>query len=307
MTTLKLKRIVLLLVACGVIALAAQRGNAQSWVKVGEGINSCGNDGMLCGISGMALMSKAGETVKFLVVHDSKGKNDLRLGILTPSAKPNLKLLNGFENINTDLEAITSLPDKSNEFLAMSSDGRLFHVTLNAESADVKQKYKFFEDKDNLVRQEELEGLSVQKFGDTIVIIWGDRGEGMPTGKLYWGTLDYATWKVTKVGEMTISGPFPDVNSSERHTISDLKLDKNGLVWSTAAHDPSVKGPFFSSVYLLGHITVNNKVVSYELFKDRPPLWTFKRKIEAIEFVPDASGGIAFGAEDENLGGWIYF
>jgi hypothetical protein len=34
-------------------------------------------------------------------------------------------------------------------------------------------------------------------------------------------------------------------------------------------------------------------------------LWTFPKKVEAIELVPGPGGHIYFGSDDEKQGGWV--
>jgi hypothetical protein len=98
--------------------------------------------------------------------------------------------------------------------------------------------------------------------------------------------------------------PFPTVNV--RH-ISDVKVDSTGGVFISAASDPGNDGTFASAVYYAGAFSVrNNKQAVFKLASLMRLFQVGNHKVEAIEFVPGASGCIAFGCDDENLGAAIY-
>jgi len=93
--------------------------------------------------------------------------------------------------------------------------------------------------------------------------------------------------------------PYSATNT--RH-ISDVKVDPSGAVFITSASDPGNDGPFASAFYCAGTFNLSD-TQSPALTR----LFTFDyHKVEAFEFVPGASGGIAFGTDDENLGAAIY-
>lgn len=281
--------------------------SATEWVPVPGGRSH--------GISGMALLKKDGPT-KFLVVHDRSTMP--RLGIVTPGSNPvGYSSLQG-KNLPVNLEAVSAIPDENGKFLALSSDGQVFLLTvLDENNATSERLYDLPQRPPNA----DMEGLSVQKFGVQLVIVWGHRGAGKEPGLLYWGLLDRKTLQLTNVTKnpAVISQKFLSPEDKNTRHIADLKVDENGVVWASATNDPEAKlvdgkvldvGPFKSGVYILGVLCVSEtSVVQFKSLTDqtRTPEWAFERKVEAIELVPGPDGGIAFGAEDEDNGGWLYF
>jgi len=154
----------------------------------------------------------------------------------------------------------------------------------------------------------EIEGLSVQKLNGKMVIVWGHRGLGMQQGILYWGLLDLPNKKVTDVSPpQNVPGKFPWIVDANTRHIADLKVDADGVVWASATKDPGDTGPFASAIYSLGTLSVPKGSGKFELHLTGAQRQTFDRKVEAIEWVPGPNGGIAFGADDEDHGGWFYF
>ena len=79
-------------------------------------------------------------------------------------------------------------------------------------------------------------------------------------------------------------------------------------MWASATHDPGDAGPFVSAVYTLGVLRSTPTLgIQFESNASLTRLWTFVKKIEAIEFVPGPQGGIVFATDDENDGGWLWF
>ena len=266
--------------------------------------------GKLYGISGMVLLAKESPT-EFLVVHDNWDDAEPRLGIVTPGSNPvryrPLKWTTA--NPPDDLEAISSVPGKEGQFLALSSNGWLYPLTVSKANVAPQTGFQL----SKLPPKLDVEGLSVQKLAGQLVIAWGHRGAGTILGQLYYGLLDLEKEKVTWFDKAEIKVDFPSPNDPHTRHIADLKIDENGIVWATATNDPDPnaqgqdKGPFVSAVYILGVLRASKESVQFEVSTQRAPLWIFDRKVEALELVPGRDGGIAFGAEDEDLGGWIYY
>lgn len=321
-------------------ASITQTQPAADWVEVqGDKDKPCGKKfswgstyGKLCGISGMTLLEQKGGRTEFLVVHDIRvGSPAPRLGIVTVgSGSVNYHDLKWpTKNEPSDLEAITSVPGRPEQFLALSSAGQSFPLVVSLKTHTVK--LGIFPDPGKphteltdvaladyvlpeiqRARIEELEGLSIQKIGDQLVIIWGYRGAGDLPGILYGGLLDPKTMQVKKdsIDHIDIKQTFLLPNNTYSRHIADLKIDVGGVVLASATYDPGDTGPFASGVYSLGTISLpvgGEKKIKLELNNDWRPQWVFARKVEAIEIVPGKQGGIAFGAEDENMGGWLYF
>lgn len=314
--------IALLLLTLLILPSTASTLPAPDWVDVKDGI-ICDSQPKLCGISGMALLAQKNTGTEFLVVHDRWAKKEDPVGIVTIGSKGSksvdyrrLKLVTKGE-VPTDLEAITSVPGQDRQFLALTSKGRVFRLAVEDEKAIVKDEFLL----PQLQGQPEIEGLSVQQLGGQMVIVWGYRGAGAQPGLFYYALLDHQTRPDDKsVKNCKITVPFPSPTDSHTRHIADLKVDANGLVWASATRDPGLTlvngkyediGPFRSAVYILGMLRVSNTSgkweVDFNLYANLTRLWVFERKIEAIELVPGPDGGIAFGAEDEDKGGALYF
>ncbi|MGQ4648867.1 hypothetical protein [Lyngbya aestuarii] len=91
-----------------------------------------------------------------------------------------------------------------------------------------------------------------------------------------------------------------------RH-ISDLRVDQAEVLYLSAATDLGDDGLFTSAVYIAGVFSVQGKQIS---FRQNPNLVTVyhldNHKIEAIELVPEAAGGVFLGTDDENKGSSIF-
>jgi hypothetical protein len=288
-----IRLVVLLILACSPTIAQAE------WIKA--------HDGKHYGISGIALLAQRENQTDFLVVHDNKKKDDPRLGVVMAKAdKVDYRALRwpNEDNLPVDLESISTVPDHPEQFVAVASDGALF--ALSVSEANIRLLSHFV--LPGLPPNTNIEGFTVQKLGDELVAAWAHRGAGPQKGILYWGLLDLKQSQVSVVSKAEVGVPFPlPVDPNTRH-ITDLKLDPNGVLWATAANDPGDSGPFVSAVYTLGvlHATKMNGVV-FEPNTNLTRLWTFSKKVEAIELVPGARGGIAFGTDDEDDGGWLFF
>lgn len=274
-------------------------GYAAEWIQVGEG--------RLFGISGMALVSQQPGKTELLVVHDNKGPAEPRLTLVTaaPEAVRYAPLTwPAGEEPPADLESASADPDRPGHFLVATSQGQVFRLVL--AGAEVQSRGSFF--LPGFSPLGNIEGFSVQRLFGRLVAVWGDRGSGARPGRLRWGQLDLESGRVNHVSSMEITVPYPPPSDSSTRHISDLKLDAVGIVWACAARDPGDSGPFASAVYALGVLGLTSTgdiqlVASRELTR----LWSFTKKVEALEMIPGPSGGIAFASDDEDAGGWLFF
>jgi glyoxylase-like metal-dependent hydrolase (beta-lactamase superfamily II) len=285
--------------ACAVLTLlGALEAAGADWVQVGAGKDS--------GISGLALLSRKDGAMEFLVVHDNKGAAGPRLGVVTVESGdvrhralewPHGKVL------PDDLEAISAVACRPGEFLAVTSTGDVRRISVKGETVSELSRFELR----GLPRDPNVEGLGAQTLGGRTVLVWGERGSGEVRGTLYWGVLDKAGDAVTDVSSAKVRVFYPDPSDPDTRHISDLRLDEQGAVWSAAAHDPNDNGPFDSALYRLGVLRVADRgEVAFDPERDLTPLRTFAgRKVEAIEILPGPAGGMAFGSDDENCGGWI--
>ena len=257
-------------------------------------------------ISGMALIEHAGEKTSFVVINDNKKKEQNHAAILSvegrgaPKYQP-LKWLG--EDVGTDFEAISAVPESRDNFMALTAAGRVFHIEINRTDNSVTVLKSF--DVPQIPAGSDFEGFALQEINGVLLAIWADRGLDAKPAQLFWAKFDLQTYTFTEVNSAFLKVPYPIGNT--RH-ISDLKVDQTGAVFISSAADPGNDGPFSSAVYFAGifnvcspqHINFNQSPALTRLF-----IFAY-HKVEAIEFVAGAGGGMAFGTDDENLGAAIY-
>jgi hypothetical protein len=286
-------------VVFGVLLSISQQVLAQTWIPVRGGIEY--------GISGIALIEQNSEKSNFLIVHDNKKSNQRRLAIISLQGKkqPEYLPLNLPANIKlpNDLEALTTIPETNNtEFIALSSNGKAYHVKLvfKNKKASIIKEFNLLE----VDKNSNFESLGLQKIDNQLIAIWAHRGEGEEPAKIYWGKLDLNKYQINNVETANLKVPFPDGNV--RH-ISDIKVDNAGIVYITAASDNGDDGPFQSAVYVAGYLGFNGNKIEWRQNQQLFPIYRDNyHKIEALEIIPGASGGIIVGTDDENMGASVY-
>jgi hypothetical protein len=145
----------------------------------------------------------------------------------------------------------------------------------------------------------------LQKVNDVLLAVWADRGLDAKPAQLFWAKFDLQTDAFSQINSAFLEVPYSSGNA--RH-ISDVKVDPSGAVFISSASDPGNDGPFASAVYFAGMFNFcNPQKIAFVQSPAFAPLFRFDyHKIEAIEFVPGAGGGMAFGTDDENLGAAIF-
>lgn len=285
-----------------ILLLNSQKVVAEQWRPVRGGINF--------GISGIALIEKKDNFLEFLIVHDNKGKDEGRLAIITIKGKqqPEYFPFNSSKGLQelyfgSDLEAITAVPTEPSSFMALSSKGKVYNFRLGERKGE-SFLFKVF-DLPNLPEKPNFEGFAIQEIDGNLLTVWAERGEGEKPAIVYWGILNLPSYKIEVKGSKSLTVPWP--NSKELRHISDLKIDRTGTLFISSATDPGNDGPFTSAVYIAGVFVVNGNEVSFRQNPDLFPLCRLDyHKVEAIELVPGANGGIIVGTDDENLGSWVY-
>jgi hypothetical protein len=289
---------IIILVLTG-LSLISQQVLAQTWLPV--------RGGLPFGISGIALIEKQSDKLDFLIVHDNKKPNQGRLAIISLQGKkqPEYLPLNWQNNIKSpiDLEALTSIPDTNiSEFIALSSVGKAYHFKLVFKNKNISIIKEF--ELPEIAKDSNFESFSLQKIDGKLITIWAHRGEGKEPAKIYWGILDLAKYKIILAGSANLTVPFPDGNV--RH-ISDIKIDKAGIVYITSASDDGDDGPFQSAVYVAGYLDFNGNKIQWRQNQQLFPIYRDKyHKIEGLEIVPGAAGGLIVGTDDENMGSAVY-
>ena len=125
----------------------------------------------------------------YLVVHDNKKKNQLRAGLVNLLAD---SLYNGLswpvKDLPIDLEALTNISGKKNQYIAMGSWGFCYWLTLDLSTNRL-----------NLIKEFRipgsgpplnLESLVLWLAGDSWYIAWSHRGSVKEPSILFWGSID---------------------------------------------------------------------------------------------------------------------
>ncbi|WP_449419939.1 hypothetical protein [Phormidium nigroviride] len=290
-----MKKLLLRLLLLTPLLLIPQLAIAQMWRPVRGDI--------LFNISGIALVNQQKETSSFLIVHDNKGKNQARLAIVTITGKEQAQYspIDWPTNaeLPSDLEGLTAVPGTSS-FMALASAGKVYHIQLTGDNKTVSVLKVF--DLPNIPRGSNFESFALQNIDGQLLAIWAHRGQGAESAVIYWGTLNLATYQITQQGSAKLTVPFPTGNV--RH-ISDLKIDAAGVVFVSAATDNGDDGPFDSAVYVAGSFSDRDRLFQFR--QSLTPLYHLPdHKIEGIELVPGASGGVVLGTDDENMGGSVF-
>lgn len=255
----------------------------------------------------MALLEHQENSLAFLVVHDNKKAGETRLATVTIDKQTQPQYFpwqwSNNEELAIDLESITTVPgQKEPTFIALASSGRAYHFRANAAIKEVSL-IKIF-DLPPTSKNSNFEGFSLQEIDGNLLAVWGHRGEDQDPGIIYWGLLDLNKYEITQQGSHQLRVPWPV--GPVRH-ISDLRVDQAGVLYLSAATDPGDDGPFTSAVYIAGVFSVQGKQIS---FRQNPNLVTLyhldNHKVEAIELVPGAAGGVFLGTDDENKGSSIF-
>ncbi|MEH2210057.1 hypothetical protein [Nostoc sp.] len=292
-------RLIINIVVLGILLLISQQVWAQDWRPVRGGIPF--------GISGMALIEQQSNTLNFLIAHDNKQKNQGRLAIISIKGKnqPEYFPLSWPNNIELpiDLEALTSVPEKTkSSFIALSSSGKAYYIRLEPANKTISVLKEF--NLPGIIQKNNFEAFGLQNIDGKLVAIWGHRGEGEQPATIFWGIFDLAKYQITIAGSANLKVPFPSGNV--RH-ISDIKVDPVGIVYITSASDAGDDGPFHSAVYIAGYLGLReNKIVWRQNSQFVPLYRSDYHKIEAMELVPGAEGGVVVGTDDENLGSYLY-
>ncbi|MDY6936114.1 MAG: hypothetical protein SWY16_00485 [Cyanobacteriota bacterium] len=284
----------------GTLTYARQPVFAQEWLQVREG--------KLFGISGIASIETREDTASFLVVHDNKGDDRIRLAIVSLSATDSIEYLplawpEDWE-LPIDLESLTMVPQTDRPdpcFMAASSSGRVFYFSFDAAEVSIEPIAVF--ELPDVPSGSNLEGFALQEIAGRLLAVWADRGSGERAAIVYWGELDLAALTVNAPEAIAVRVPWPEGNV--RH-ISDLKVDDRGGLTITSAMDSGDDGPFDSAVYHAGTFAVDGEAIAFEAASELRPVARYDgRKIEAIELLTAPVGGTILGTDDENFGSSI--
>jgi hypothetical protein len=270
------------------------------WRKVG--------DGKLMGISGMALLGREGADVSFLVIHDNKKEKEARAGILRckSGGEPKYERLEWpGTDAPVDLEALTAIPGASGQYLAATSKGKVYRIKALAsqQSIEVRQE----PDIPGATGESEIEGFALATLANRTVAAWADRGDGEKAATFSWGSFDPERNEVTGPQSTTLKVPWPEKDARD---VSDIRIDSAGAVFITSAcesDDDASDATFASAVYLAGVLKLEGEKIRFLANADLTRLYHFDgRKIEALELVSGAQGGLVLATDDEHQGSSVY-
>ena len=285
-------RFIYLFIFC--LSLAGCAKDTIQWHSLGESKS--------IGISGIAAIDKD----HFLVVHDGKKPEHPRLSIVTwqTEQEPALTQLAWCDKTNfpMDLEAITAIPSHEHDYLVLESKGRVSRIQLDGINR-CKTTAQF--NLPTATAQSNMEALALHCFGFDCILVWAERGDDKQAAKLSWAKFDVDKNTVTsaegKTFEFTAS--YPSLN---RRSISDIAIDKQGVIWVSSASDPGDKGPFQSALYQLGAFSMKNSEINWiPSSSNTQPIAKYESeniKIEGMSFIQD---NLIMGTDDENMGSKI--
>ena len=275
---------------------------ADRWHKV--------EDGKLMGIGGMALLERGGDSLSFLVVHDNKNAGETRAGVLRceRGGKPKYRRLDWPATaLPVDLEALTAIPGARGEYLAATSKGNLYRIKASSSGQNIEVLPKL-DDIPGATGGSEIEGFALALLGDNVVAAaWADRGDDEKAATFSWANFDATSNQLTGAESTTIKVPWPEKNARD---VSDIRIDEVGAVFITSAYeskDDASNATFASAVYLAGVLKREGKQIRFSQNTELTRLYHFEgRKIEALELVPGAKGGLVLATDDEHQGSSVY-
>lgn len=257
-------------------------------------------------ISGLVVL-RYRPTLVFLATHDS--------------ASPDGEVLSVIEFINGVFERRTpvSFPDPPADVEGLARVSETAYTLVGADGEAVTFSLTSDEEvaieigRDNLfgapwAGSDSIEGFAIRRLNDlSVSVVWASRGNGATASKVWFGTIIPGTGQILAANGPTpflYTAPFPTPN--QRHVVA-MYIAADGVVYASAVVDPGDDGPFASAVYRIGAITG----LLGTLFMDGAPTEIYRtvnHKVEAIGgFAGDQHGlGMILGADNENLGGYIY-
>ncbi|MFH9614899.1 hypothetical protein [Streptomyces pratensis] len=277
----------------------APAGADGAWRKAGADARS--------GVSGLAYEgpTEDGTGVNALVVHDNKRSGQQRLSRITHRTDSDVVspiTWDGPEPV--DLEAIEGIPGLPGEYLALTSRGIVYRLTVTGATAKVVDHSPL----PSIGEGDDFESFAVVTRNGKLAALWADRGagEGRPA-TLYAAPLTFASWGQPQFGAVTRRDyrAVSPAGDGTRH-ISDITVTGSGRIVVSSATDAGDDGPFASAVSEAGSVSVSaGGRVRVVLAAAPKVLGTFPQyKIEAVECLP-ASADALLGTDDENLGGRV--
>jgi len=237
----------------------------------------------------------------YLVVHDNKKKGQLRAGLVNLSADSLYRGLGWpVKDLPIDLEALTNISGMEDQYIAMGSWGFCYWLALDLSTNRLKLIKEFRIPGSGPPLN--LESLVLWFAGNSWYISWAHRGSVKEPSILFWGSIDLFSEVVTiqKEDSIFVTVPWPILD--KRH-MSDMDLDRDGILWAAATSDPGDDGPYQSGIYKIGKFQKQNGKMEFLIADSFPKQFVFQRnKVEALTI---AGNKMVFATDDENLGAAI--
>ncbi|WP_258565227.1 hypothetical protein [Streptomyces sp. WELS2] len=274
---------------------------ATGWTQVGHDVRS--------GISGLTVTSRTHDAYRVLIALDNKRPGETRIARLdyragdsgrTATVQP-LEWRGGAEPI--DVEAIESVPGASDEYLAVSSRGLVYHIEVTDDGKAVQ--VRDLSPLPAIGEGDDFESFALVSRNDKLAAVWADRGEGDGRpATLYAAPLSFNQYGESVFGTVTKAAyraPYP--TQDLRHA-SDIAVTDSGRLLIASASDEGDDGPFDSAVSDAGSVSLDRSGrVRLTMARSPEILRKFKgHKVEAVDCV-SGSGTAILGTDDENAGG----
>ena len=260
----------------------------------------------LPGCSGMAAWGPD----RYVVCRDFKsGESGIRLALLETSPRVRYQALEvnwGKSGEANDLEAITPLQGKPNEFLAVEAEpvngfyGRIFHLRWEEQAFEVEATYDL---PDNL--GQEIEGLASRRLSDGhwMILLGGRRGKQGQPGRLFWADLKGGQLNWSDSGRIGVDLRTPRRLGPFARTVSDMYVDEQDSLYISCCSSPGKAGPNRSLIYRAGKINPQADP-PLEFSEPGERLWWMDGvKIEGLAPCSRPGYGPAYITEDNDLGG----
>ena len=246
-------------------------------------------------------ISPTSDTNKYLVVHDNKKKGQLRVGLINLAAD---SLYEGLkwpgETLPIDLEALSNIPGLQNEYIAMGSWGFCYWIKLDLQSntLDIIKEFRIPDSGPPL----NLESFLIIRKNNNTYATWAHRGSDNEESILFWGSISLFDDNINISVEDSVFINLPWPIKSKRH-MSDMDIDDNNAIWTSATSDPGDDGPYQSAIYKIGSFQIKNNEMKFILATPHFKQFVFEsNKVEAMTIIKNK---MVFATDDENLGAAI--
>lgn len=223
----------------------------------------------------------------------------------------------GFDKAN-DLEAISAIPNREDEFIAVESSyitiedkepifGRLFHISLNQTTNGWELDIKVIAQLPKGTKDVEGVLCIASNLENEFHIVLGTRNSSFNKKSIRWGRIFLDTVPTIQL-KLNEGVDFTE-NISERlpRSISDLYVDKTGRLWISSTYDiEQDQGPFKSAIFFVGNVSTDKSSLTIKMLPTPIKLITLPTlKVEALCSPVSGEAVLSYGTDDELYGGII--